>query len=428
MKRNDTSREPNIPTVRLDSSSRRRLDTASCRQNKQARGAAGTLALMAGCACLLGAGQAAAEPLSAPSFSGPLRPNPDPMTTDVGVFGKLHITGQLTGLGQALSNGIPGSDPRTTNPLLDIGNAQIEIQTTGAPLTFFVQAGAYSLPALGSAYMRATDVTDQLYGPVPVAYAKLELSPNVSVQAGLLPTLIGAESTFTFQNMNIARGLLWNQEPAISRGIQVNYSDGPFSASVSLNDGFYSEKYNWVSGLVSYAATPSSTITLVAAGNLSDTDKTGAATPLAQNNSSIFNVIYTYTDGPLTLQPYLQYTTVRQNREIGIDRSAETFGGALLARYAINENFSIAGRVEYIASSGGDCRAQADCAPTNLLYGPKSRAWSLTVTPTYQRGVFFARTELSYTRIDRVSEGFAFGSDFDKRDQARGMIEAGVLF
>ena len=61
-------------------------------------------------------------------------------------------------------------------------------------------------------------------------------------------------------------------------------------------------------------------------------------------------------------------------------------------------------------------------------HGPKSRAWSLTVTPTYQRGVFFARTELSYTRIDRVSEGFAFGSDFDKRDQARGMIEAGVLF
>jgi len=377
---------------------------------------------------MMGLGQAAAEPLSAPSFGGPLRPNPDPMSMDAGVFGRLHITGQLTGIGNAQTNGIPGVDPRTTDPLVDIGNAQIQVQTTGAPLTFFVQGGVYSLPSLGSAYTRATDVTDQLYGPVPVAYGKLELSPNFSVQAGLLPTLIGAESTFTFQNMNIARGLLWNQEPAISRGVQVNYSNGPVNASVSVNDGFYSGDYNWVSGLVSYAATPSSTITLVAAGNFAESGKTGAATPLAQNNSSIFNVIYTYVDGPLTLQPYLQYTTVRSNRDIGIDRSAETFGGALLARYAINENFSIAGRAEYIASSGGDCGVAADCAPTNLLYGPKSRAWSLTVTPTYQRGIFFARTELSYTRIDRVTEGYGFGSNFDKRDQVRGMFEAGVLF
>lgn len=398
----------------------------SGRRRTLCRGAVGAVAIMAG--SMMGLGQAAAEPLSAPSFGGPLRPNPDPMSTDAGVFGRLHITGQITGIGNAQTNGIPGVDPRTTDPLVDIGNAQIQVQTTGAPLTFFVQGGVYSLPSLGSAYTRATEVTDQLYGPVPVAYGKLELSPNFSVQAGLLPTLIGAESTFTFQNMNIARGLLWNQEPAISRSVQVNYSNGPFNASVSVNDGFYSGDYNWVSGLVSYAATPSSTITLVAAGNFAESGKTGAATPLAQNNSSIFNVIYTYVDGPLTLQPYLQYTTVRSNRDIGIDRSAETFGGALLARYAINENFSIAGRAEYIASSGGDCGVAADCAPTNLLYGPKSRAWSLTVTPTYQRGIFFARTELSYTRIDRVTEGYGFGSNFDKRDQVRGMFEAGVLF
>lgn len=50
------------------------------------------------------------------------------------------------------------------------------------------------------------------------------------------------------------------------------------------------------------------------------------------------------------------------------------------------------------------------------------------MTPTYQRGIFFARPELSYTRIDRVTEGYGFGSNFDKRDQVRGMFEAGVLF
>ena len=67
-----------------------------------------------------------------------------------------------------------------------------------------------------------------------------------------MPTLIGAEYAFTFQNMNIERGLLWNQEPIISRGIQGNYSSGPLTVSLSLNDGLYSNNYNWISGLVSY--------------------------------------------------------------------------------------------------------------------------------------------------------------------------------
>ena len=37
---------------------------------------------------------------------------------------------------------------------------------------------------------------------------------------------MGAEYTFTFQNMNIERGLLWNQETAVNRGIQVNQALG----------------------------------------------------------------------------------------------------------------------------------------------------------------------------------------------------------
>jgi hypothetical protein len=52
---------------------------------------------------------------------------------------------------------------------------------------------------------------------------------------------MGAEYTFTFENMNIERGLLWNQENAINRGIQVNQTIGK-SASLSWNDGFYSNR------------------------------------------------------------------------------------------------------------------------------------------------------------------------------------------
>jgi len=38
-----------------------------------------------------------------------------------------------------------------------------------------------------------------LYGPVPVAYLKLQAGKNTSILVGQLPTLIGAEYTFTFE-------------------------------------------------------------------------------------------------------------------------------------------------------------------------------------------------------------------------------------
>ena len=151
------------------------------------------LLIRLGCGCLLTAGQAFAEPLASPSFGGPLKPNPNPIRFDAGPLGDLYITGQLTGIGIAQSNAIPFSGSTNTDPLLDLSNAQIEIQTIGKPLQFYVQSGVYALPSLGTAYVRAKDATDQLYGLVPVYYGKLAVTPNLSVQAGSLPTLIGEE-------------------------------------------------------------------------------------------------------------------------------------------------------------------------------------------------------------------------------------------
>jgi hypothetical protein len=62
---------------------------------------------------------------------------------------------------------------------------------------------------------------------------KLVPEKNTSIQFGLLPTLMGAEYTFSFQNMNIERGLLWGQENAITRGVQINQTMGKFTASFS---------------------------------------------------------------------------------------------------------------------------------------------------------------------------------------------------
>ena len=95
---------------------------------------------------------------------------------------------------------------------------------------------------------------------------------------------------------------MWNQETAISRGIQVNQTMGKVTASLSWNDGFYSNRYNWLSGSLAYANGPNA-MSFVAGGNYGQTAFQKLATPV-QNNGSIYNVIYTYTKGAWIIQPY----------------------------------------------------------------------------------------------------------------------------
>ena len=374
-------------------------------------------------------GDAFAEPLASPSFGGPLKANPDPIRFDAGPLGNLYITGQLTGMGIAQGNAIPFSGPPNTDPLSISATCRSKSRPPEAAATLCPgRRLCASLAGHGLHPIYGYHRSAERFRPGLLRELK-PVTPNLSLQVGSLPSLIGGELTFTFQNMDIAGGLLSNQEPAISRGVQVDYSDGPFNASVSLNDGFYSGTYNWLSGLISYATTPTSTIALVGGGNLSDTEESSTATPLLQNNSSIFNITYTYSAGPLTISPYLQYTRIEANPNIGIDQGAETYGrrsSPVMRSTAISRS----GWFKHIQISRAcwSVVAGSRCLMKLLDGWPDSGAWSLTLTPTYQRALFFARGEASYTRIGRLAPGFGFGSNFDKRDQVRLMFETGVLF
>ncbi|RRN82367.1 MAG: porin, partial [Acidithiobacillus ferrooxidans] len=305
----------------------------------------------------------------------------------------------------------------------DISNGQIFIQKTHGLIQFFLQAGAYNMPALGSPFLSTGATTAGYYGPLPQAYLKIAPTKNFSVLIGKLPTLIGAEYTFTFENMNIERGLLWNQENAVNRGVQVNYSAGPLSASLAWSDGFYSNRFNWLSGDLSYTINSANTVSFVGMGNAGQTGYSTLATPVYQNNSDIYNLIYTYSSGPWMIQPYLQYTQVSANPAIGVGRGTGTRGAAILASYALTPHVTLAARTEYIASTGN-----ATDGAVNLMYGPGSKAWSITVTPTYQDHDFFARAEFSYVQASSYTQGDVFGPQGNNPTQARALVETGFLF
>ena len=357
--------------------------------------------------------------LPTPGMAGPLAFSSNPLNVDLGPAGKTYITGVVSGLGMLQSNAAPGNQTGQ----LGLSNAQLMLQKADGVVQYFVQVGAYSLPSLGTSYISAAHAVGDFFGAVPQAFMKLAPTSNFSIEAGKLPTLIGAEYTFSFENMNIERGLLWNQEPAISRGIQINYTVGPLAFAVSLNDGYYSGRLNWITGSVAWTLNSADTLTLVAGSNLSRTGYSNLAIPLPQNNGSIYNLIYTHVSGPWTITPYVQADIVPRDEAVGIVHGAATYGGAVLANYRFNSTWSLAGRTEFIAATG----SVADGAP-NLLYGPGSQAFSLTLTPTYQRDRFFARAELSYVRAFNTTPGLAFGSALANTNQLRGLIETGILF
>ncbi len=350
-------------------------------------------------------------------MTGPLKLNP--LLMDGGPLGPISVSGVVSGLRLTQDNAFPGDK----SSRLDLSNGQLIVQLTQGPVQFYAQAGAYSLPSLGTPYFTAGDVNGDTFGVLPIAYVKIVPSANFNIQAGKLYTLQGGENTFTFMNFNVERGLLWNQTNAVNRGVQANYARGLFSVSVSLNDGYYSGKYNWVSATVGYAVSPNDTITVGAAANLGRTRKTSFATPLPQSNGEVYVLGWTHAKGPLAVQIYGQATRVTTKKSLGISRGASTYGAAVLGKYTFTDAFSLAARAEYIQSTG----SSRNGAPS-LVFGPGSGAWSLTVTPTWQRGILFVRGEASYVRARSVPPGFGLGPDLNRRSQIRGLIECGILF
>lgn len=355
-----------------------------------------------------------ADPLSVPGMTGPLAANPDPYHIDAGPLGTVYYGGIASGLAMGQFNHGPGDrDDR-----LDLDNGQLWAGTTGGPVQFYVQAGGYALPSIGVAYKSMVPNTGDLFGPVPIAYVKYAPTGNFSIQAGKLYTLIGTENTFSFQNYNVEHGLLWNQTNDLNRGIQVNYSQGPFSGSVALSDGFYSGRANWLSGIFTYTVDSANSVSLLASGAIAHDGRNTYVTPLAQDNSQLYDLTYTYNSGPWTITPTLQYTRVPQDVSIGLAASADSYGAALAGKYSFTREWSLGARAEVIDTTGG----------INLAYGPGSDAWSLTLTPTWQKGIYFARGEASFVKALDTTAGAAFGAGGNATSQGRLLVEAGVLF
>ena len=364
---------------------------------------------------------------------------PAPINFSGGPLGTLSAEGVFSAAGTwqsdpALLGAAPGTSGTDRHTRFDVTNAEMVLQKTSGLVQFFAMAGSYNFPTLGEPILPTPAVPNDYYGAVPEAYITLAPTSTFSLEVGKLPTLMGGEYTWSWMNQNIERGLLWNSENAVNRGVQANYTMGPVAVSLSVNDGYYSNHYNVLTGLVSYTVNSTSTASVFFYHHFGSTviqpgARYAAATPENLDNSDTYNLLYTTKMGAFTLSPYLQYIYAPSSAKLGpgYGHSDHVFGAAVLANYHFTPMWSMAERAEYETSTGNP--ADTNGGNNNLLgYGPGSKAWSLTVTPTYQDKGFFTRVELSYVHVTSGTAGSMFGTTGNYQNQVRGMIESGLTF
>jgi hypothetical protein len=263
--------------------------------------------------------------------------------------------------------------------------------------------------------------------PTPPLAGPLSANPNpFSID---LPDWLGDAGGKVYIGGAVTGLAFWQSSPIdINNGDDASFVDiSNAQVFIQKTDGWlqfyaqYSKTWNWISGLVSYGFNGGAdTVVFSAGGNL------GKGNFSFLNSGSVYDLIWTHTSGPWVISPYIQYNVTPK---VFFGKGSTVFGGAVLASYAFDDHWKLAGRVEYESESG---HAGVFTTPDIIGYGPGSNAWSVTLTPTYQWKQLFARADVSYVTVGSGTPGFLFGSGpftaGTNKDQVRLMFETGVLF
>ncbi|HVA36022.1 MAG TPA: outer membrane beta-barrel protein [Candidatus Dormibacteraeota bacterium] len=334
--------------------------------------------------------------------------------------GTIFTTSGVNAVGSFDSS--TGADESTRT---NVTNALLTVSKTTGTLRFGLTAGIYDFPVVGFAgnptIQKGANTT--LFTPFPSAYVAYAPTSNLTVSAGQQLTLIGSEGVFTYQNVNIQRGLLWNMEPVASRGVRATYTGAKVTAAYEVNDGYYSGTHWAQEGMIGYNTSPSTNVAF--AFILPQAGTPGNVTAGIANKRE-YNLMLTTTAGRWSLTPYLLFVDSPANSGLGYTVDEHAAGGSLLGSYALTGAWSLGARVEYVknGSSTTDTSPNADL----IGYGPGSSAWSYTLTPTYRYGHGFFRAEASSVSASDVAPGIGFGSAGTQSSQFRLAVEVGASF
>ena len=373
------------------------------------------------CFALCGAASALASPSPNASPSPPpAATSPQPVTLSAVLLATQAFTTNVNATGNLGNAG--GNDQQSR---FNISNAFINVTRTSGFVRYGFSAGMYSIPVLGVSGNKTLEANanTNIYGPVPSIYLSLNPNDHMSITIGKLATLIGQESTYTYLNPQIQRGLAWNMETAVSRAVRLAITGGKYTGALQIGDGFYSGHFLGVEGSLALAADPKTTYQFVFVIPNSQAPSNPTATVA---NKRLYNFMYTATRGRWTFAPYILLVQSPRSSALAYTSTETAYGLVFISTYAFSPTWSIAARVEDLANQSNlnDQSPNADL----VGFGPGSGARTLTVTPAYRHGQFLLRADISQVVVRSATAGLAFGPTGTATHQFRIVIESGLQF
>ena len=348
-------------------------------------------------------------------------PSPTPAVTtggDFTVYGFYTSGVNRTGALDTPS----GADLRDRD---DLSNLLLNVSAGTGKLRANATVGEYAFPTVGAALNPDTQngANTRLYTEFPIGALQYSFNSNFSIAAGKFASLLGQESPFTYQNLNIERGLAWSIEPTLSRGVQAAYTKGPWSVTLQENDAYYSGSHRAFEGLIGWAPSPNINVQFAAIVPGANVPPNPTA---AVGNKAEYDLMYARQIGKLQLVPYFLWVRSPGSAVLGYTHDESATAGIFMGSWTFSPQWLLAFRYENVhnGSSIGDTSPNADL----VGYGVGSGAQTVTLTPTYHFGYNgVLRLEFSHVTLSSFTPGAGFGPTGTGSAQNRLGFEFGVM-
>ena len=304
--------------------------------------------------------------------------HPAPYSFDGGPLGELEGSAAFdgyffaeTGVGDGSAVGRYSAGAR-----VNAWETQVAKKVTEADLWgFVVQAGEYQDINLGLNRPKNINADRFQTGPIRSAYVSVEPVQNYMISVGQLNSVEGRESVYPWDNPVALRTALNPSQNSNSKGVQLDYVQGPFSGVFMFSDGYDTNDFNYISWLASYKFDPSNQLNVYGGANLGTTGPNafaygeGNASPggangvggqqkLAVVNSDMIGAWYSWRNSGLTIIPEVQFQYTPKLTQFAnvtsggisdnIPKGTGEFVSTLFAIYKFgNTPYSISGWAEY---------------------------------------------------------------------------------
>jgi hypothetical protein len=359
---------------------------------------------------------------------------------DGGPLGPLEISGGIDGYFYYQSgtsdtgNSIAG--PKQVGAELNTFDFQVE-KTTGI-IQFEVQLTDYGAIELGASHPKEANISHFTDGPLRAANITIQ-PPNspFSITAGQVGSLEGYESTFPWNDPTGLYTILYYVTNSESRGVSLNYNQGPVSGTVTFGDGNDTGVWNYLQFLGTYNFDSNNNINVFGGVELGVTgpdaygygQTTTGGNGLYNVDCNVYGAWYSTTIGNLSLTPEVQYqysNPLHRYASSGNDipKYTSDFGAAIFADYLFGTSpYSIGAWVQYATSVGS----------ADWFVAPHAQLVGASVAPTWQYKDVYVRFNMgynhllngSYTGTGLIGE---YGDNGTGRDQFIGTLEGGLVF